>query len=87
MNPPQKEKKVFDLWRYLRRMKYRVTNFFQYRLMASSKHMLIVGNQDHALVPTIYKEFGVNWRIAHMGYFGSNDPTSAELQINLNNHI
>ena len=28
-----KEKKLFDIWKTLRRLKYRTNNFFQYRLM------------------------------------------------------
>jgi hypothetical protein len=78
-----KEKKLFDVWKILRRFKYRVTNFFQYRLLATSKHMLLVGDKDHPLYDVVYKYFEQNWMIAHMGYFKEGDVMREKLSIDL----
>jgi hypothetical protein len=65
----RKENKLFDVWKFFRRMKFRISNFYQYRVLADTKHLLVVGDKDHPLCSQIYDSFGSNWRIAHMGYF------------------
>ena len=45
----KREKKLFDIVKKLRNLKYRITNFFQYRLLVSSKHLLIIGGSQTEL--------------------------------------
>lgn len=45
----RKENKLFDVFKFLRRMKYRVNGFLQYRVMANTKHLLLVGDKEHPL--------------------------------------
>ena len=52
--------------------------------MASSKHLLLVGGQNHPLTPLIYKRFSLNWRILHMGYFNNEFNWAPHKMINLN---
>jgi hypothetical protein len=44
---------------------------------------LLVGDLSHPLYPELQKEFGVNWRIAHMGYLNENEVPNTDLSINL----
>ena len=69
--------------KHVRRIRYRIRNFFQYRLMANSKHLLLVGDPSHPLFPHLEKEFGTNWEIAHMGYFNKDELPNSKLCINL----
>lgn len=63
----KKEKKLVDIGKHIRRISYKVQNFFKYRVMVNSKHMIIVGGYNNPLTPIIYSAFQSNWRIAHIG--------------------
>lgn len=47
--PKKIETKLFDIAKKLRNLKYRLNNFFHYRLMVSSKHLLIIGGGNSPL--------------------------------------
>ena len=64
---PKHVKTYYDMSGKLRRTKEKIRNFFHYRLMVTSKHLLVVGNLNSEFGNQLLTNFD-NWRIANVHY-------------------
>lgn len=60
-------KKLIDLAKHARRISYRIKDFFSYKVMVNTKHVLFVGGRNNPFTNIVRQQFKDNWNIVQLG--------------------